>query len=112
MKIVEKITEFWNSHKDKHLFKGKILAAILLAIALIVNFTSGNRVADNGNDSNGQETAMVQQEKESPEREIHIGVSNVIALGVGLAALVVVKIKRDKDLNGRHDKIEKNKKED
>lgn len=110
MKILKKATDYWNSHKNTPFFKGKALAVVLLIVAIVINFTVGkDDTADNNNPSNN---TSVSEEKEPPKHELHIGTSNVIALGICIAALAAVKIKQEKDLNGRHDKVEKNHKED
>lgn len=43
MKILEKAADYWNSHKNTPLFKGKVLAAVLLIAAIVVNFAVGSR---------------------------------------------------------------------
>lgn len=106
MKIFKKATEYWNSHKNKPLFKGKALAVVLLIAAIIINFAVGTD--DKAENNNSGNDTSVSEEKEPPKHELHIGTSNVIALGICIAALAAVKIKREKDLNGRHDKVEKN----
>lgn len=112
MKIFKKAADYWDSHKNVPLFKGKVLAVILLIAAIIVNFAFGtDDKADTGNSNSG--ASISEEEKEEPKKyELHIGTSNIIMLGVGIAALAAVKIKREKDLNGRHGKVEKNYKED
>lgn len=111
MKIAEKFTNFWNREKDKPLFKGKVLAVIMLIAALVVNFTVGSN-GDTTEKDNSNSNTSISEEKEPPKYELHIGTSNIIALGICITALAAVKIKREKDLNGRHDKTEKNKRED
>ncbi len=111
VEILKKIKNFLNSHKDKPLFKGKLFAIIVFIIALLVSIT----MPDNHKTNNSSDSSSVQQENggnEVDSYEFHIGTSNIVALGIGIAALAAVKIKREKDLNGRHDKIEKNNKED
>ncbi|MCM1327945.1 MAG: hypothetical protein NC253_00755 [Ruminococcus sp.] len=111
MKIFKKAADYWDSHKNVPLFKGKVLAVIMLIAAIIVNFAVGTE--DKADSNNSSSSTSVSEEKEEPkEYELHIGTSNIIMLGVGIAALAAVKIKREKDLNGRHDKVEKNHKED
>lgn len=110
MKVIEKIADYWSNRKSIPLFKGKVLAVIVLITAIIVNLAVGtdNKADDNKSSSD----TSVSEEKEPPKHELHIGTSNVIALGVCIAALAAVKIKQEKDLNGKHDKVEKNHKED
>lgn len=110
MKIFKKVTDYWNSHKNKPLFKGKVLAVVLLIAAIIINFAVGKD--DTVDNTNSNSSTSVSEEKEPPKYELHIGMSNIIALGICIAALGAVKIKREKDLNGRHDKVENNHKED
>lgn len=110
MKIFKKVADYWNSHKNIPLFKGKVLAVVVLIAAIIVNFAVGTD--DKAETNNSSSNTSVSEEKESPKHELHIGTSNIIALGICIAALAAVKIKQEKDLNGRHDKIEKNHKED
>lgn len=111
MKIIKKATDYWNNHKNVPFFKGKVLAVVVLIAAIIVNFAVGtdDKAETNNSSSN---TSSVSEEKEPQKHELHIGTSNIIALGICIAALAAVKIKQEKDLNGRHDKIEKNHKED
>ena len=110
MKIFKKAADYWNSHKNIPLFKGKALAVVLLIAAIIINFAVGTD--DKAENNNSSSNTSVSEEKEPPKRELHIGTSNVIALGICIAALAAVKIKHEKDLNGRHDKVEKNHEED
>ena len=110
MKIFKKISDYWNSHKNKPLFKGKALAVILIIVAIAINFAVGKN--DTSDNTNSNSNTSVSEEKEPPKHELHIGTSNVIALGICIAALAAVKIKQEKDLNGNHDKVEKNHKED
>ncbi len=110
MKIFKKAADYWNSHKNIPLFKGKALAAVLLIVAIVINFAIGKD--DTTDNTNSNSNTSVSEEKEPPKYELHIGTSNIIALGICIAALGAVKIKREKDLNGRHDKVEKNHKED
>lgn len=110
MKIFKKAADYWNSHKNKPLFKGKALAVVVIILAIIVNFAVGTD--DTAESNNSSSNTSVSEEKEPPKHELHIGTSNVVALGVCIAALAAVKIKREKDLNGRHDKVEKNHKEE
>ena len=109
MKIFKKVSDYWNSHKNVPFFKGKALAVILLIAAIIINFAVGT---DINNDNNNSSSNTSVSEEEAPKHELHIGTSNVIALGICIAALAAVKIKREKDLNGRHDKVEKNHREE
>lgn len=110
MKILKKVTDYWNSHKNTPLFKGKALAVVLLIVAIVINFAVGKD--DTTDNANTNRNTSVSEEKEPPKHELHIGTSNVIALGICIAALAAVKIKQEKDLNGRHDKVEKKHKED
>lgn len=112
MKILKKASDYWNSHKNKPLFKGKALAVVVIILAIIVNFAVGTDDTANKNTSKSSGGTSVSEEEKAPKRELHIGTSNVIALGICIAALGAVKIKREKDLNGRHDKVEKNHKEE
>lgn len=109
MKIIKKAADYWNSRKNIPLFKGKVLAAILIVIAIIVNLAFGT---DNKTENNNSKNDTSISEEEAPKQELQIGTSNVIALGICIAALAAVKIKREKDLNGRHDKVEKNHREE
>ena len=109
MKILKKASDYWNSHKNKPLFKGKALAVVVIILAIIVNFAVGT---DDKAESNNSSSNTSVSEEEAPKHELHIGTSNVIALGICIAALAAVKIKREKDLNGRHDKVEKNHREE
>ncbi len=119
MKIIKKAADYWNSQKNKPLFKGKVLAVIVTLAALVINFALPIKESEANGESTGT-TSTIQQDTQSKEEskpesdnyKIHIGTSNIIALGIGIAALAAVKIKREKDLNGRHDKVEKNNKED
>lgn len=109
--ILKKIKDFLNRHKDKPLFKGKLLAIIVFIIALLVSIA----IPDNRETNNSTDSSSVQQEDDKNDvkkYEFHIGTSNIVALGIGVAALATVKIKREKDLNGRHDKIENNKEDE
>lgn len=110
MKIFKKAADYWNSHKNIPLFKGKALAVVVIILAIIVNFAVGTD--DTAESNNSSSNTSVSEEKEPPKHELHIGTSNVVALGVCIAALAAVKIKREKDLNGRHDKAEKNHREE
>ena len=110
MKIFKKISDYWNGNKNKPLFKGKALAIVLLIVAIVINFAIGKD--DTTDNTNSNSNTSVSEEKEPPKHELHIGTSNVIALGICIAALAAVKIKQEKDLNGNHDKVEKNHKED
>lgn len=113
MKILKKATDYWDNHKNIPLFKGKALAVVLLIAAIVINFAVGkDDTADNTNSNSNNSNTSVSEEKEPPKHELHIGTSNIIALGICIAALAAVKIKQEKDLNGRHDKVEKNHKED
>ena len=109
MKILKKAADYWNSHKNIPLFKGKALAVVLLIAAIIVNFAVGK---DDTADKTNSNNTSVSEEEKTPKRELHIGTSNVIALGICIAALAAVKIKQEKDLNGSHDKVEKNHREE
>lgn len=109
MKIFKKAADYWNSHKNKPLFKGKALAVVVIILAIIVNFAVGT---DDKAESNNSSSNTSVSEEEAPKHGLHIGTSNVIALGICIAALAAVKIKREKDLNGRHDKVEKNHREE
>lgn len=111
MKILKKAADYWNSHKSKPLFKGKALAVVLLIVAIVVNFAVGSNEKTEDNNSKNNNTS-VSEEKKPPKHELHIGTSNIVALGICISALAAVKIKQEKDLNGRHDKVEKNHKED
>lgn len=110
MKIFKKVSDYWNSHKNIPLFNGKVLAVVFIITAIIINFAVGTDEKNDKNNSNSD--TSVSEETNSPKHELYIGTSNVIALGICFAALAAVKIKREKDLNGRHDKVEKNHKED
>lgn len=110
MKIFKRISDYWNSHKNKPLFKGKALAIVLLIVAIVINFAIGKD--DTTDNTNSNSNTSVSEEKDPPKHELHIGTSNIIALGICIAALAAVKIKQEKDLNGNHDKVEKNHKED
>ena len=110
MKILKKAADYWDSHKNIPLFKGKALAVVLLIAAIIVNFAVGKD--DTVDKTNSNNNTSASEEKEPPKHELHIGTSNIIALGICIAALAAVKIKHEKDLNGRHDKVEKNHEED
>ncbi len=111
MKLFKKVSDYWNSHKNIPLFKGKALAVIVLIAAIIINFAVGTNDTADKNTSKSSNSS-VSEEKEPPKCELHMGTSNVIALGICIAALGAVKIKREKDLNGRHDKVEKNHREE
>ena len=110
MKLFKKVSDYWDSHKNVPLFKGKALAVIVLIAAIIINFTVGTD--DTVDKNTSKSDTSVSEEEKAPKRELHIGASNVIALGICIAALGAVKIKREKDLNGRHDKVEKNHREE
>lgn len=110
MKILKKISDYWNSHKNRPLFKGKALAVIVFLIAVIINFSVGTTDATDKNDSKND--TSVSEEEKIPKHELHIGTSNVIALGICVAALGAVKIKQEKNLSGKHDKVERNHKEE
>ncbi|MCI9410238.1 MAG: hypothetical protein HFJ89_10540 [Oscillospiraceae bacterium] len=110
MKLFKKVSDYWDSHKNIPLFKGKALAVIVLIAAIIINFAIGTD--DTADKNTSKSDTSVSEEEKAPKRELHIGTSNVIALGICIAALGAVKIKREKDLNGRHDKVEKNHKEE
>ncbi len=110
MKILKKASDYWNTHKNTPLFKGKALAVVLVIVAIIVNFAIGTD--DTADSNNSSSNTSVSEEKEAPKHELHIGTSNIIALGICIAALAAVKIKQEKDLNGRHDKVEKNHREE
>lgn len=110
MKILKKATDYWNSHKNLPLFKGKALAVVFLIATITINFAVGKE--DTTDNDNTNSNTSVSEEKEPPKHELHVGTSNVIALGVCIAALAAIKIKQEKDLNGNHDKVEKNHKED
>lgn len=79
--------KFWNKNKDKPLFKGKVLAVILVIIAVIVNWFSLK------GDENHSEDIPPQSSQSEEEKGIHIGWSNIAVLGVCIAALAYVKHK-------------------
>ncbi len=116
---MKKIKEFWNNNKNKPLFKGKVLAVIMLILAIIVNFSFTDNTQENGEPSQSSANVVQQNDekkqnakeetKTESNKKIQIGKSNVIALGIGVAALAAVKIKREHDLNGRHNENEKEK---
>lgn len=79
--------KFWNKNKDKPLFKGKVLAVILVMIAVAVNWFSLK------SEENYSEDTPPQSSQSEEEKGIHIGWSNIAVLGVCIVALAYVKHK-------------------
>lgn len=81
--------KFWDKNKEKPLFKGKILAVILVIAAVAVNFF----YSDSAETQTSDETASAESAEENPppQKEFKIGASNVIVLGGCVIALAVVK---------------------
>lgn len=87
--------KFWNENKDKPLFKGKILAVILVIIAVAVNLIGDKNDGGEAADESG--SAVVTAEEKPPPKEFKLGASNVIVLGGCVIALAAVKY-RDNNL--------------
>lgn len=92
------LKDFWNKNKDKPLFKGKTLAAILVIAAVAVNFIFTDRNDDKtGEEKSSSGSVSTTAEEKPPPKEFHIGASNVIVLAGCITALAVVKY-RDNNL--------------
>ncbi|MCM1523836.1 MAG: hypothetical protein NC120_05200 [Ruminococcus sp.] len=99
--ILYKLRLYWRKHRDKPLFKGKILAVILVTLAIIINYAYKDSLPDKGSDSAASASSETDT---STAGEINIGETNIAALCVCIAALAAIKIKREKDLQGNRNK--------
>lgn len=103
---MEKIKMWLKEQSQKPRFFAKVLALVLIIIALLIPKNQDNSGKQDGSASSTytqQGASDEDEEEDAAKYEFHIGTSNLIALAGGIIALAIVKNKEKSFLN-KHNK--------